>query len=58
MDPSPPIQKNPDRARLTAYVLVAVAAFLAGLIIGVAAGSGTDNSQADQPPPNPRAFSR
>ncbi|HTT57934.1 MAG TPA: hypothetical protein VMF63_12540 [Opitutaceae bacterium] len=58
MDPSPPIQKNPDRARLTAYVLVAVAAFLAGLIIGVAAGSGTDDSQADQPPPNPRAFSR
>jgi len=58
VDPSPPIQKNPDRARLTAYVLVAVAAFLAGLIIGVAAGSGTDDSQADQPPPNPRAFSR
>jgi len=58
VDPSPSIQKNPDRARLTAYVLVAVAAFLAGLIIGVAAGSGTDDSQADQPPPNPRAFSR
>jgi len=58
VDPSPPIQEKPDRARLTAYVLVAVAAFLAGLIIGVAAASGTGDSQADQPPPNPRAFSR
>lgn len=58
MDPTAPIQEKPDRARLTAYVLVAVVAFLAGLIIGVAAGSGTDDSQADQPPPNPRAFSR
>jgi len=58
VDPTAPIQEKPDRARLTAYVLVAVVAFLAGLIIGVAAGSGTDDSQADQPPPNPRAFSR
>ena len=58
MDPTAPIQEKPDRARLTAYLLVAVVAFLAGLIIGVAAGSGTDDSQADQPPPNPRAFSR
>ena len=57
MDPSPSLQKNPDRARLTAYVLVAVAAFLAGLIIGVATGSGTGGSRADWPPPNPRALS-
>jgi len=58
VDPIPPSLEKPDRARLTAYVILAVVAFVAGLIIGVAAGSGSGGSRADWPPPNPRALSR
>ncbi len=58
MSSPPPIQHPPDRARRTAYVLVALAGLLAGLILGAACGVSSGGSRVGWPvPTNPRALS-
>jgi hypothetical protein len=49
---------EPDRIRLSAYVLVALAGLLAGLILGLVSGPPDNGSRAGWPPPpaNPRAL--
>jgi hypothetical protein len=48
-----------DRLRLSAYVLVALLALLAGIIIGVFSGQSDQGSRAGWPPAatNPRSLS-
>ena len=50
---------EPDRLRLSAYILVALLALLAGIIIGVFSGQSDQGSRAGWPPanPNPRSLS-
>jgi hypothetical protein len=59
MNPSVPPCQKPDRVRLTAYVLVALAGLLAGYILGVVGGQASGSSRVGWPPPirNPRSFS-
>jgi hypothetical protein len=57
MNASIPDQPRPDHARFTAYLLVALAALLAGFLLGMACRQGPGSSRADWPPPNPRALS-
>jgi len=53
-----PTDREPDRIRLLAYVLVAVLGLLAGIIIGVFSGQSDQGSRAGWPPPpaNPRSL--
>ena len=50
--------REPDRLRDGAYVLVAVIAFLIGLILGTLSGPPTGGSRVGWPPPpsNPRSL--
>ena len=54
-----PACHEPDRLRLSAYILVALFALLAGIIIGVFSGQSDQGSRAGWPPPptNPRSLS-
>ncbi len=58
MDHPHPGYHEPDRLQLSAYVLVALLAFLAGLILGVCSGRSDHGSRAGWPPPpaNPRSL--
>ena len=51
--------RETDRLRVGAYVLVAVVAFLAGMILGTLSDTSTGGSRVGWPPPptNPRALS-
>ncbi len=48
-----------DRVRVWAYVLVALAALLAGYVLGLLGGQFSGDSRAGWPPPpvNPRSLS-
>ena len=50
--------REPDRIRLSAYVLVAIVALLTGLILGSLSGPPDNGSRAGWPPPptNPRSL--
>lgn len=51
-------QREPGRLSVGAYVLVAVVAFLIGMILGVLSGPPPGGSRAGWPPPptNPRSL--
>ena len=51
--------RETDRLRVGAYVLVAVVAFLAGMILGTLSDTSSSGSRVGWPPPptNPRALS-
>jgi hypothetical protein len=52
------LHHQPDGSRLASYVLVALAAFLAGYVLGLIANQPSAGSRADWPAPeNPRSFS-